>query len=334
MICKYCGGELVQEAKFCTFCGGELMTSSNAPIEKASMPPLSVSDPIQTVPAVSNLSVPPKSKGRYLLFGIGGAILGAVLLAVILFATGVLSSGSFFAKGINRAKAAGTSIEGAGYDTPEEAAKAYLEALKNQDLDAMLATFAVESYVDNYDFAAGIERLRSYNPNDLSVQYPNTCEFTKQMNIASRREGITRLISRQYLFFNVPEVMKDGRIVTFDGDADMQDFISALEKDTENYIFEDLEITGTIPPEDLSDLYLNEKNQKNIDKRANVIGVDGEDVANVVITFDADGKSWVFSPQLVRYDNKWYIEELTGNVAILIGLPVFSGGISIDQAKE
>jgi hypothetical protein len=224
----------------------------------------------------------------------------------------------------------GSSIEGAGYDSPEEAAEAYLEALKDQDLDAMLATFAVESYVENFDFEAGIERLNSYNPFNSYLPYPNTGDYTKQLNIATRRDQIAGQISWQYLTYNVPEALNDGMTVTFEDEATMQDFISDFEKDTENYIFEDLTITGAMPPEDLTDLYLKEKNQKNIARWANVIGVGEEGVVNVVITFEADGKTWVFCPQIVKYDDKWYLEALTGNLSNLLGLQIGSGGIYID----
>ena len=42
-------------------------------------------------------------------------------------------------------------LEGAGYDTPEEALLAYIDALNRGDVGGMLSTFALESYVEHAD---------------------------------------------------------------------------------------------------------------------------------------------------------------------------------------
>ena len=46
------------------------------------------------------------------------------------------------------------AIEGPGFDSPEEAVSAYLEALKNGDAAGMLSTFAIETYVAEMDAQA------------------------------------------------------------------------------------------------------------------------------------------------------------------------------------
>ena len=42
-------------------------------------------------------------------------------------------------------------LEGTGYDSPEKAVEAYVNYLKEGNLKGIISTFAVESYVDNYD---------------------------------------------------------------------------------------------------------------------------------------------------------------------------------------
>jgi len=54
---------------------------------------------------------------------------------------------------------------------------------------------------------------------------------------------------------------------------------------------------------------------------------DLEDVSNVVITFDADGESWYFCPQLIRYEDRWYVQALSGNAAAITGMDYTYGGI-------
>jgi hypothetical protein len=84
-----------------------------------------------------------------------------------------------------------------------------------------------------------------------------------------------------------------------------------------------------LEPDSLSGTFGDERNQQYIARMAEVLGVDKGDIANIVITFDADGRKWVFCPQMVRYNNRWYMESLMGNLAVLEGLDSFSGGIMI-----
>jgi hypothetical protein len=249
-----------------------------------------------------------------MLFGAGGTAVGAVLLAIVLFAAGVFSSG-------------GKTIEGPGFATPEDAAKAYLTALRDQDLGAMISAFAVESYADHYDFEALVERLNSYNFN-FDMPFPNTSDYTRQLNIESRRDRIVRQILLQYMLYNTPEAFNDGTPVAF-GDPDaVSDFVEDFGRDTEDYIFEDLVITGTMSPEVLTDNYMADANQENIEKQAKTFGVEMEDVANLVISFDANGGTWLFCPQAVRYDGRWYLQASGGNIAMLLGMSSYAGGLA------
>lgn len=52
------------------------------------------------------------------------------------------------------------TIESRGYKSPEDAAKAYLEAFMNNDIDQMLSTFAVETYVKNFDLEKYVDRVK------------------------------------------------------------------------------------------------------------------------------------------------------------------------------
>ena len=266
-------------------------------------------------------------------------VIGAILLSVILFSTGVFSSDTK-AKDANIKTAEETdvkseeetdvlTIEGPGFSTPEDAAKAYLTGLRDQDINAMTEAFAVESYVDNYNFEASVDRMQAYVMN-ADIFLPNTNDYTRTLNVASRRNKITTYIIMQYMTYNNPEQLNNGMTVTFSEEDTLtvQEFVAKFEQDTKKYIFEDLEITGTMPPEELSEMYLNDKNQQNIAKQSKVFGADAEDVANVVITFEADGQTWVFCPQTVRYDNKWYLQSSQGNLASLLGMSIYTGGIS------
>lgn len=296
MFCSQCGKKLNQDAKFCDHCGKEAASTESV-----------------SVPAVEP-KVSKSPKHRNLLFGACGAAVGAILLAVILFVTGVLSF-------------VGTAtIEGPGFATPEDAAKAYLMGLQDQDVEAMLSAFAVESYAQRYDFSAMVERIRSYQP-AFEMRLPGANEYTQQLNIEGRRNQIVNQIIIQYMTYNTPEALNDYAPVTFEDSAAIAAFVEKLEDDMQDYVFADIEITGTMQPEDMSEMYLADVNQQNIARQAEIFGADADDVANVVITFEADGHEWVFCPQAIRYDGKWYLQSLQGNIAVLIAMSPYTGGI-------
>ena len=318
MFCSYCGGKLEQESIFCTHCGREV------PSAQTPMPPTQPQvqmpyPPIQQTPAPVQRPRTKSPKGKYLLFGAGGTAVGAILLAVILLLAGVFGTAGAFSSG-------GGAFEGPGFATPEDAAKAYLMGLEAQNMDAMLSTFAMESYVENYDFEAQVERLMSYQIN-MEIRFPNTNDYTRRMNIASRSSQVAGLILFQYMSFNTPDALNDATPVMLNEPGAVSDFVEKFERDTEDYVFEDLEIKDTLKPEDLSDMYENEMNQENIAKQAKTFGANEEDVANIAVTFEADGDEYIFCPQMVRYDGKWYLQSLQGNLANLLGIDVFKGGI-------
>ena len=60
--------------------------------------------------------------------------------------------------------AAREPLEGPGFGSAEEAVTAYLEAMKNGDLEGMLATFAIETYVAEMDAQADLERMGVFQP--------------------------------------------------------------------------------------------------------------------------------------------------------------------------
>lgn len=304
MFCIYCGNDLLQDAKVCTFCGKEVPAPHRD---------MNVGTPVITSPSPK----PAKKRGHSLLFILIGILLGAILLATAFYFAGMLSFG-----GVRNEANIGGKIEGPGFDTPEAAAEAYLTALRDQDIDAMVATFAVESYADNYDLQAMYDRFQAYVPS-FEMLFPSSNSYNTDMNTETRQATIINQIAKQYMFYNVPSIdMWTTTLIT-----DEPDLVADLEEDTGHYVFADLKITGTQSPEELSEVYTSERNQENIAAQAKPYGADAEDVTTVVITFEADGEKWYFCPQLIRYEDNWYIQTINGNLAAILGLETSLGGI-------
>lgn len=345
MFCQHCGQELPEGTRYCTCCGADQLP---APVQSVSAPLQAETPPIHLPHTVYPGGTPKSPKGRYVLFGAGGIAIGAILLAVILLISGVFSSASV-----------GGMIEGAGFSTPEEAAQAYLTGLRDQDINAMISAFAVESYVDHYDFEARVQRFSMYDVS-YDMPFPNTNEYTRQLNIETRRSRIVSQILSHYMFYNATDEVGDGYPITLDDPDEVSDFVEDFERDLEDYIFEDLTITSAISlsqsvdkssedlveellenlPEDLLealsedwlenafDTYMSEINQKNLGEQVAVYGASNQDVANIIVVFESDGDSWLFYPQAIRYDGQWYLQDFQGNLANLLGFSPYLGGLA------
>lgn len=314
MFCIYCGKKLEQDVGVCNFCGMKQSSDPKTPVQEEPTQPQTPSLAVQQTTVTMPNPTPKSQTGKHLLLGTCGAVVGAILLAVILFVSGVFSSGT-------------KKSEGPGFSSPEDAAEAYLSGLRDQDMDAMIAAFAIESYTDNYDLEVATDSLKAYLPLRINQFLPNTTEYTRQLNIEMRKNLIEGQIIFQYVVFNIPDAYNDLKTITFKDSQEVQDFIENIDHDARKYIFEDLVITGSLQPEELYEDYLSESNTKFIARRAEMFGVDSNDVANIAITFEADGETWVFCAQAIRYDNQWYLESAGGSLGSLLGCSIEAGGI-------
>lgn len=214
-------------------------------------------------------------------------------------------------------------VEGMGFNSPEDAAEAYLEGLRNTDLNCMISTFAVESYAENYNFEAAMNRMKVYVPSQ-EIKLPNSNEFITAMNIESRRSSVTNMILRQYLFLcdsefdqSQPQIMEDDLVIS--------EFVAQLNKNLNTNKFQTLEVLGFIPPEALTDMYSSEQNQKNIARLAEIYGAD-ELVCRVAV-FELDGSRYMLCLDAVDYGGKWYISQFGGNIGALMSVASFTMGI-------
>ena len=297
MFCVKCGKELREGAAFCDHCGAK------ATKKTLKLSPLS--------------------------FVLG--ILLAVCLAAVFLLTGVMRFGS---GGGSRGR-----IEGAGYSTPEEAMQAYLEAMKAGDFDAMYALYAVESYCEGYDLGRQIEYVGAFSPAFSGMYLGTPAEsggdaFVQDRNVEVRKAQITGYINNQLMALSAFDASVKG------GDPDvLEEIISGqIIANPDQGIIEtcrqmmsgiscakDIQITGTVPPESLNEIYMSEKNREQLQTRADISGA-GE-IRSVVGSFTLAGKRFYLGMDAADYGGKWYLITAPGNIATITGASYTSGGL-------
>ena len=219
------------------------------------------------------------------------------------------------------------AIEGPGFDSPEEAVSAYLEALKNGDAEGMLSTFAIETYVSEMDAQAYLERMWAFTPGDFRGA-PVSDPYLRQIVVYQRQAELANELYRQYLFYSWPEAYGEfsADALRLNGEAEVEAFLSALSASTFTSTLGSLEIVEFVEPAELSDKYLNESNQQNIAKQVASYGCD--ELVSVAVKLDIGGEEWYQCMNVARYGEKWYNLSLSGNIGILLAMSSYAAGLA------
>ena len=201
-----------------------------------------------------------------------------------------------------------------GFLSPEDAVIAYLEGLRDTNLEAMMSAFAVEAYVAHFDLQTLLERLGVYQAH--FVLLPNANELVREMNVEMRRSHVTSSIRMQYLVLTHPDrhtyasvgsELDNMRIEEDEVAPFLQDFYVNLNAATWNT----LEIQGFISLE-WSEWYreVSERYYEALERRIALLGA--EQMVGRIAVFSLDGDYYLLFADLAEYDGRWYINEFGG----------------------
>lgn len=266
---------------------------------------------------------PTGSGAKVLLGGLLGALLAA-LVVVVLAVTGVVN--------VSLSRSA-DAHEGGGFDTPEQAAIAYVEAFRDQDLRAMQQAFAVESYAQACDYEAELEQLSTFMWSAAlhSCPFPADDTVGAQANVELRQAAITQAVSYSFTRIVAPELGVDANGRMFNDDAEIRDFLHQVSQDFADYAPGRISNIQAIEPEQIYDGYTDERIRDIVQGTAEVLGIGGPDYVDVAVTFEMDGEEWVFMPAVGRYNDRWYLITPQGSLALLMGLAFQDGGFALRE---
>jgi len=366
-FCVKCGNPIAnQESETGAFVGNTLQGAPQSPMQQHITQHHDIAEPHpnvlagesnltysqETHPMYESTAVVPQQRektpdkkrashgGKYLGVGIGATAIVLVAVFILLNVLGVIQFAS-------KHETLQETFEGPGYSTPEEAARAYVEAIKSMDVRRVWSTFAIESYVKNYDFVSSIERVRAYTP-AMQQLAPSSNDFSYSVNILRRLNDAAPPYSAQWAY-----EITDGGTVVFpsgytEGNKTVPDGLnysqfsryledSASEKLTQ---IQSIEITDIVLPDNFSryarkygleyllDTYFNETNTNNLETNRRILGAD--EIVDVLIFLKIDNEEYVMAPNLVRYGDSWRVLSRTGNVGMLLGFSFSQFMVSVD----
>ena len=186
--------------------------------------------------------------------------------------------------------------EQVGFDSPEEAVIAFLEGVRDSDLDRMTAAV----FDDSHD---GVHAL------EVSFFYAFFLYFYLTEDFLSD--------DFQMEDFHENLQIDDLQFLTGTGPSE----------------FQSLEILGFIPPETFTELYLSESNQTNLSNQAERLGAD--QLVSCVVLFELDGEKYMTFLDVADVDGRWRISQFNGNIGNLLFLaPMWQGIIPPEFMDE
>ena len=221
---------------------------------------------------------------------------------------------------------AGLRFEGEGYESPEGAVAAYLEAMRNGDVAGMLSTFAIETYVENADAQASLWRVRAFMPSGNAM--PLGGEYQLPTAAATRYAELANALYYQWLALSWPEGYGEFAVqaVMFQDEAEVEAFRAALAENDISPLLADLELVGFAAPAERSNTYLSRINLQNLGQQVAAYGCDA--MSDVVARLSIGGEEWYQCMQCACYDGRWYNIALNGNIGNLLGVDLNAAGLT------
>jgi hypothetical protein len=212
--------------------------------------------------------------------------------------------------------------EGVGFDSPEKAARAYIEGLRDSDLNRMMSAFAVESFAENYDAQAYWIRYSYYIQSEMPL--PNTNKFFTALNIESRRKKVFNMIQTYYLSMCEGQPWSLPRGFILKNETNARDLSNELNTYLGASRFQPLEIIGFIPQKALSGKF----DPRVLDMMASLGAERGADkLESCAVVFRLDENEYIFCIDTVNYGDNWYISNLGGFISSIIKVGEFSSGL-------
>jgi len=220
------------------------------------------------------------------------------------------------------------TIEGDGFDTPEEVVENYISMFNSGDFDKLVQGYAVETYVDNYTLDKQIERLGSYSISN-EIKLPHYSEFAREINLKNRENVISRQLMYQYMMYMGWEEEVKSKIIE-KGEGSAEELIQNYLPNNEDKVFGKIEFVSYVDAPMLVK-YMSGKDswndQKNVDNREKVrLLKNAEAVESLGVLLKTDNGYYFLATDLIKYNEKWYM-DVESQLASMLGMPATDGNM-------
>lgn len=322
MFCNKCGKQNPDGAAFCNTCGNPMPVKQPATQQPVAQQP-AVQPPVMQQPVVQKPAAPVQEKPvkekkpldkKLLLALIAGIVCGALVMFLVL---------NVFAP------AAGGRIEGNGYTSPEAAIEAYVEALKKGDVNAMIATFAVETYVENFDAAAYLDTVHVYVIQGAPPINP-TDSYSTGVLIGDRHMELYQNITCQYLTIaGIMEYAMYEPVVILEGKEfeTGQDFVNFTQIQDSARILSQIQVGRIWNAEDLLEKYgmRSQMDMLELNENSSKLVYGCEDYVELAVEVTINGEDYYCMLGIGKYNGRWYNIKTTTALQNTLGFSGYRG---------
>ena len=239
---------------------------------------------------------------------------------------------------------AGTTPVIPGYASAELAVEAYLDALSAADFDAAVEVFAIEPYVEHFDFRASLERVRSYGQFSMPLPLPSTDPFNVAINLEQRRAAVAGQVLNQYFTLVNPTLDRTSTQPLTD-DAAIDAFATTFEAAMTSGPLADLATHEFVSFEEIdADSAEAHSDERTAELDAALLAIVGADESTeVAVRSSVLDRDVVLLFRVVRYGDAWTIETLGGLFSTILGISANAAGTletgdvdlsSVDSAED
>lgn len=213
-------------------------------------------------------------------------------------------------------------LESGGFSSPEEAITEYAKAFRAGDIEGMISTFAVESYVKSFNLEEQLNIQRFYDINS-EVTLLNNDSFAIQINQFTRSAALIRQIRNAYFVLIGANI--DRANYAFGEDKKDEKIEEFLER------FEYSEFDKTLSKMKIGSLLTEADFDFDEDYRAQLLSqysyLDADDFRNVAIEIEFDGEDYYLFMFTAKIDGKWYNITTISMLGLVNGMDPWAGGL-------
>lgn len=269
----------------------------------------------------------PESNGNKIKFFLAGALCMLVVSAVAI--------GSVWYVGASTNKKTEAVFESGGFDSPENAVRAYLNGYKSINIEEMLSAFAIETFVQHFNSDAQvINDMQFSSVLSSTLTYPNKCKVLIRDNIYQRLFYIEKGIADQVLGYANPDLSS----VTIDDYEYLgeEEFVKAVHnlfpEDSAFDALSDLTIVKFLEPNEIS---VSNSGDTTLEEYTNIAyntyGVDK--LQNVAVSCDIAGQGYYLLFTAYQYGDKWFLGDIGGTLTVSLpnGKEIIKGIYKIEK---
>lgn len=216
------------------------------------------------------------------------------------------------------------TVEGPGFDSPEEAALAYANALKKGDVNGILAVFAIETYVEKYDLEEYLDYVRAFFITNGILGIDSDDSYTMGISLIERQYQITKNLT--YLYLTLGELNNFTAPITLNGKPynDASDFMNDLVIDNWMDMMAEMEINDVLEAGELP-VDVNAGLVDTLERQEKYLNCD--ELVAMAVEITIDGDDYYLCVDVACYDGKWYNCTPMGMLSVLLGEAATCGGL-------